>query len=71
MKERTPAGCKFLQAMIKDKLGIKNFPPNMVPVSVLDAILGAYIAKVITLGEENKDYEFNFKYKDIDIVNLM
>ncbi len=71
IKERTPAGCKFLQAAIKEKIGIKNFPSNMVPVSVLDAILGAYIAKIITYGEQGKDYEFNFKYKDIDIVNLL
>ena len=70
MKERTPAGCKFLQMAIKEKLGIKNFPPNMVPVSVLDAILGAYIAKVIANGELNKDYEIGYKYKDIDIISL-
>ena len=71
MKERTPAGCKFLQAAIKDKLGIKNFPPNMMPVSVLDAILGAYIAKVISVGQLGKDYDFNYKYKEFDIVNLL
>lgn len=71
MKERTPAGCKFLQLMIKEKLGIKNFPPNMVPVSVLDAILGAYIAKTIANGEQGKDYDFNYQYKDIDIVSLI
>ena len=71
MKERTPAGCKFLQASIKEKLGIKNFPPNMVPVSVLDAILGAYIAKTIANGKEGKDYHYCFKYKDIDIVGLL
>ena len=71
MKERTPAGCKFLQSAIKEKLGIKNFPPNMVPVSVLDAILGAYIAKVIANGIEGKDYDFNYKYKDMDIVSLI
>jgi len=71
IKERTPAGCKFLQMMIKEKLKIKNFPPNMLPVSALDAILGAYIAKTIAIGEEGKDYDFNFKYKDFDIVNLL
>jgi len=71
MKERTPAGCKFLQLTIKEKLGIKNFPPNMVPVSVLDAILGAYIAKTIANGNQGEDYDFDFKYKDINIVNLL
>ena len=70
MKERTPAGCKFLQMGIKEKLGVKNFPPNMLPVSVLDAILGAYIARVIAEGELDKDYEIGYKYKDIDIVSL-
>ncbi len=71
MKERTPAGCKFLQSIIKEKLNIKNFPPNMLPVSALDAIIGAYIGKVISFGEENIDYEFNFTYKDILLVNLI
>ena len=70
MKERTPAGCKFLQMGIREKLGIKNFPPNMVPLSVLDAILGAYIAKIIATGELNKDYETGYRYKDIDIISL-
>ena len=32
---------KQLKGKIKEKLGIKNFPPNMIPVSVLDAILGS------------------------------
>ena len=71
MKERTPAGCKFLQARIREKLGIKNFPSNMVPVSVLDAILGAYIAKVIAQGELGKNYDYAFKYKDVDIIGLI
>ena len=71
MKERTPAGCKFLQCAIKEKLGIKNFPANMVPVSVLDAILGAYIAKVIANGKKGQDYDFSSKYKDMDIVSLL
>ena len=70
MKERTPAGCKFLQMAIKEKLGIKNFPPNMLPVSVLDAVLGAYIAKTIANGEFGVDYEIGYRYKDIDIISL-
>ena len=43
----------------------------MVPVSVLDAILGAYIAKTIANGNQGEDYDFDFKYKDINIVNLL
>lgn len=70
MKERTPAGCKFLQMAIKEKLKVKNLPPNMLPVSVLDAILGAYIAKTIATGTLNIDYEVGYKYKDIDIISL-
>ena len=71
MKERTPAGCKFLQSQIKEKLCIKNFPPNMVPMSVLDGILGAYIAKVIAVGEQGKDFDYCYKYKDIEIIGLL
>ena len=71
MKERTPAGCKFLQALIKEKLDIKNFPQNMLPVSALDAILGAYIAKTIASGEKGINYDFAFQYKDINIISLV
>lgn len=70
MKDRSPAGCKFLQLNIKEKLGIKNLPTNMIPISVLDAILGAYIAKVIASGKENEDYHFNAVHKDIQIVSI-
>ena len=70
MKERTPSGCKFLQNAIKEKLGIKNFPPNMISMSALDAVLGAYIAKVIANGEQGKDYDYCYRHKDIDIVGL-
>ena len=68
MKERTPSGCKFLQGAIKEKLKIKNFPNNMLPISVLDAVLGAYTAKVIADGQKDIDYEYSYKYKDMDIV---
>jgi len=71
MKERTPTGCKFLQMNIKEKLNIKNFPPNMLPVSVLDSILGAYIAKIIANGTLGIDYEYGYKYKDFEIVSLI
>lgn len=71
MKERTPSGCKFLQLKIKEKLDIKNFPPNMLPVSVLDALLGAYIAMVIANGKLDVNYHNSYKYKDIDIVGLL
>ncbi|MDD3594120.1 MAG: hypothetical protein PHX18_05785 [Candidatus Gastranaerophilales bacterium] len=70
MKDRSPAGCKFLQLNIKEKLGIKNLPSNMMPISVLDAILGAYTAKIIASGTKDEDYHFNAEHKDIQIVSI-
>ena len=68
VKSRTPLGCKFLQQAIREKLEIKGFPSNMVPLSVLDAILGAYTAKLIQKGQK----EINFKeigvYKNISVI---
>ncbi len=71
MKNNTPAGCKFLNMQIKEKLKIQNLPNNMLPFSVLEAILGAYLAKVIATGEEGKDYVFNGEFKDIKTVGLL
>ncbi|MFA6989625.1 MAG: hypothetical protein WC197_06110 [Candidatus Gastranaerophilaceae bacterium] len=68
VKARTPLGCKFLQQAIREKLEVQGFPPNMIPLSALDAILGAYTAKLIKNGQK----EINFKeisvYKNIPVI---
>jgi hypothetical protein len=68
VRTRTPLGCKILQQAIKERLEIQGFPANMVPLSVLDAVLGAYTAKLIEKGQK----EINFKeigvYKNIPVV---
>ena len=71
MKNNTPAGCKFLNMAIKEKLKIQNLPNNMLPLSVLEAILGAYLAKIIATGQEGVDYVFNGQFKDIKIAGLL
>lgn len=68
VKPRTPAGCKFLQQALKEKLEIKGLPSNMVPLSVLDAILGAHTAKSIFNGEKGVSYKEVGIYKDISVV---
>ena len=42
-KERSPADCKFLQQALINEWGI-NLPQNMMPMSELEAIVGALLA---------------------------
>lgn len=71
MKERTPAGCKFLQQSIKERLNITDMPTNMLPISTLDAILGAYLGKIIATGEENIQYKQMGEIKNIPVMTII
>jgi hypothetical protein len=56
LQENTPMACKYLQDMLKEKLAIKNIPTNMMPLSSLKAVVGAYIAWETQNGVENEDF---------------
>jgi hypothetical protein len=54
LKSRSPAGCKYLQEMLRQKLGIKGLTSNIMSFSALDAIIGAYTSWAIFNGEQTK-----------------
>lgn len=56
LQENTPMACKYLQDMFREKLGITGIPSNMIPLSSLKAVLGAYIAWQTRHGIENEDF---------------
>lgn len=56
LQESTPMACKYLQDMLKEKLGITGVPTNMMPLSSLKAVIGAYIAWETQNGVENEDF---------------
>lgn len=57
-KGRTPQGCKAMQALIGEKLGIRNIPTNLAPSSVLDAMIASYTAWASVFGEDEEDFQF-------------
>lgn len=69
-KDRTPGDCMHLQNFLKYQFDLDNLPSNLLPVSQLEAVLGAYLAYTINNGEENKDYKKKFEFKGIDVIGL-
>ncbi len=68
-RERTPADCKFLQQTLKIEWGI-DLPVNMMPMSQLEAIVGAILAKENTYNKNNIKTISTFKDFDvIDVIN--
>ena len=67
-KERSPADCKYLQQMLRLEYGF-NLPANMMPMSQLEAITGAILAK------ENFRHPDNIKristFKDFDVIDFV
>ena len=67
-KARSPADCKFLQQTLKNEWGI-DLPANMMPMSQLEAIVGAILAK------ENEKRSNNIKtiatFKDTNVINVI
>ena len=69
-KDRTPADCKHLQSFLKYQFNLDDLPSNLLPVSQLEAILGAYLSYTINNGIENIDYKTKFEFKGIDVIGL-
>lgn len=60
-KERSPADCKALQSALKIKYGFTTLPPNMMPMSQLEALVGAVLAQKMAKNKltESPLFEFN------------
>lgn len=59
-KERSPADCKALQAALKLKYGYTSLLSNMMPMALLEALVGAVLAKKISEQHTPKTiFEFN------------
>jgi len=67
-KERSPADCKFLQQALTNEWGI-DLPVNMMPMSELEAIVGAILAK------ENSENSENIKqiaeFKGLEVIDVI
>jgi len=68
-KSRTPIACKYLQTALKDQLGISGIPTNMIPISGIDAIIGAYIGWKMT--NANTGYKKIGNYKDFPVISAI
>lgn len=66
--ERSPADCKFLQQTLSNEWAIE-LPQNMMPMSQLEAIVGALLAK------ENYKHKDNIKtvatFKDQNVIDVI
>lgn len=70
-KHRSPAACKYLQMILKNQLNIEGIPSNMIPLSGLDAIIGAYTARAMAYGHENKTYKIIGDYKQLPVISAI
>jgi hypothetical protein len=64
-KDRSPADCKFLQQALKCEWGFDELPTNMMPMSHLEAIIGAMLVKEYTKNPEKMRVIYNFKGFDV------
>lgn len=68
-KERSPADCKFLQQALKLEWGFEDIPVNMMPMSQLEAIVGAILARENAKNPNNiKEIS---KFKDFSVIDVV
>jgi hypothetical protein len=65
-KERSPADCKALQNALKLKYGFSNIPSNMMPMSQLEAITGAVLAK--KYSDQKQDMPALFEFNGVKVI---
>ena len=64
-KDRSPADCKFLQQALKYEWGFEDLPSNMMPMSHMEAILGAILAKEFDKNPQKIRKLYSFKGLDV------
>ena len=67
-KEWTPADCKFLQNALKTEYQFEDIPPNMMPMSQLEAVVGALIMR--ERANNPKNIKTIFEFNGIDVINI-
>lgn len=65
-KERSPADCKFLQQALKFEWGFDELPANMMPMSQLEAIVGAILAKEAV----NNNFKQISEFRGLDVIDI-
>ncbi|MFM7390569.1 MAG: hypothetical protein ACKO34_08130 [Vampirovibrionales bacterium] len=73
-KARSPQGCRNLQSFVSDVLQLKNMPINLIPSSVLDAMVLAYAGWVLSHGDYGVDamlYHDAEGYRVLDVKHLL
>ncbi len=68
-KERSPADCKFLQQALRLEWGFTELPTNMMPMSQLEALVGALLAKEADKNPENVKKIFEFR--DLNVIDVI
>lgn len=68
-RERTPADCKFLQQILKYEWGFDDLPANMMPMSQLEAIIGAILAKEKNQNPNN--IKVLSKFRDLNVIDVI
>src|SRR5574344_2514993 len=66
-KDRSPADCKFLQQMLRTEWNI-DLPVNMMPMSHMEAIVGALLARESVQNAGNIKSVSNFK--DFNVIDF-
>ncbi len=67
-KERSPADCKFLQQALTNEWGL-DLPANMMPMSQLEAIVGAMLAKEHSKNPSNIKVIGDFR--DLPVIDVI
>lgn len=69
-KDRSPVDCKALQSALKHKFGFKELPANMLPVSQLEAILGAYLGLIMANKIPDYKSKIRSEYKGLEVIGI-
>lgn len=69
-KDRSPVDCKALQSALRYKFGLRELPSNMIPVSQLEAILGAYLGLIMASSKTEYNCKVKTNYQGIEVIGI-
>lgn len=68
-KDRSPADCKFLQQVLKYEWEFDDIPSdNMMPMSHMEAVIGAILSKEYENNPENT--RILYKFRGLDVIDI-